>query len=160
MRYAGSIERMDLGEQNDQKSVVLVEIGAEGRHEDPVVLALPSTPIYEVAVLDPAVDLPRLRLDYPDAATALVNLHIRYTAGKDQLEEVLRDLDRLFPRWYSRDWEETGALRPPLVNSDPVSKGFGDTVRDYLGQELIQHDERERAAILAIAEDLLKDFEK
>jgi DNA repair protein SbcD/Mre11 len=159
VRYCGSIERMDLGEQGDQKGVVLVEIGAEGRNEDPVVLPMPSTAIYEVTVLNPAVDIPRLKLEYPNAATDLVNLHIRYTAGTDQLEEVLRDLDRIFPRWYARDWQETGALGAPLSGGESVSKSFGETVRDYLSQELIQHDENDRAAILTITDELLKDFE-
>jgi DNA repair protein SbcD/Mre11 len=159
VRYSGSIERMDLGEQGDQKGVVLVEIGADGRNEDPVVLPMPSTAIYEVTVLKPAVDLPRLKLEYPDAATDLVNLHIRYSAGTDQLEEVLRDLDRIFPRWYARDWQETGALGPELSGGESVAKSFGETVRDYLNQELIQHDENHRAAILNIADELLKDFD-
>ncbi len=74
-----------------------------------------------------------------------MNLHIRYTAGTDQLEEVLRELDRIFPRWYARDWQETGALGPTLASTEPgASKSFGETVRDYLGQELIQHSEAER----------------
>jgi exonuclease SbcD len=160
VRYCGSIERMDLGEQGDQKGVVLVAIGPDGRTGEPVVLPLPATPVYEVMVLNPAEDIPRLRQEYPDAANDLVNLHIRYTAGVDQLEEVLRDLDRIFPRWYARDWQETGALGPTLVGSDSgPNKSFAETVRDYLGQELIQHDEAERQAILAIADGLLKEME-
>lgn len=159
VRYSGSIERMDLGEQADQKGVVLVEIGADGRNEDPVVLPMPSTPIYEVSVLDPVVDIPRLRIEYPNAATDLVNLHIRYTAGKDQLEEVLRELDRIFPRWYARDWQETGALGPALSSAESISKSFAETVRDYLSQELVQHDENDRSAILKLADELLGDFE-
>lgn len=160
VRYSGSIEKMDLGEQADQKGVVIVEIGENGRNSEPVVLPLPSTPIYEVVVLEPADDLPRLKLEYPNAQNDLVNLQIRYTAGKDQLEDVLRDLERIFPRWYARDWKETGALGPTLVTEGGTAgKGFGETVRDYLGQELIQHDLTERDAILKIADELLKDME-
>jgi exonuclease SbcD len=159
VRYSGSIERMDLGEQGDRKGVVLVEIGEDGRNEEPVVLEMPSTPIYEVSVLDPATDIPRLMQEYPGAANDLVNLHIKYTAGSDQLEEVLRDLDRIFPRWYARDWQESGTLGQPIGGSENVSKSFADTVRDYLGQELIQHDENERAEILSIVDELLKDEE-
>jgi exonuclease SbcD len=160
VRYCGSIERMDLGEQGDQKGVVIVEIGPDGRKEEPVVLPMPSTPIYEVMVLNPAEDIPRLKLEYPDAKDDLVNLHIRYTAGTDQLEEVLRDLDRIFPRWYARDWQETGALGPTLAGTEGgQNKSFGETVRDYLSQELIQHDTTERQAILQIADGLLKEME-
>jgi DNA repair protein SbcD/Mre11 len=159
VRYSGSIEKMDLGEQADQKGVVIFDVGPEGRTEEPVVLPLPATPVYEVIVLEPSVDIPRLKLEYPDAKNDLVSFQIRYTAGKDQLEDVLRDLDRIFPRWYARDWKETGALGPTLVSEGAVGKGFGETVRDYLSQELIQHDVAERDAILKIADGLLKEME-
>ena len=160
VRYCGSIEKMDLGEQADAKGVVLVEIGPDGRAADPVVLPLPSTPIYEVVVRNPADDLPRLRGEYPEARTDLVNLHITYTAGVDQLEDVLKDLDGIFPRWYARDWQEAGSLGPTLATQEGLrAKGFGETVREYLGQELIQHPEAERDAIVALADGLLKDME-
>lgn len=158
-RYCGSIERMDLGEQADQKGVVLVDIGPDGRKDEPTILPLPATPVYEILVLEPSEDIPRLKLEYPDAQTDLVSLQIRYTAGKDQLEDVLRDLDRIFPRWYARDWKETGALGPTLVAEGTTGKGFGETVRDYLGQELIQHDPAERDAILKVVDGLLKEME-
>jgi len=160
VRYSGSIERMDLGEKGDQKGVVVVEIGADGRNGDPVVFPMPATPIYEVDVRNPVVDIPRLKMEYPDAQNDLVNLHIRYTAGTDQLEEVLRELDRIFPRWYARNWEETGAIGPSLADPEGTgSKSFAETVRDYLGQELIQHDENERQAILDIANGLLQGMD-
>ena len=160
VRYCGSIERMDLGEQADQKGVVIVEIGPDGRSGEPAVLPMPSSAIFEVMVLNPVEDIPRLKREYPDAASDLVNLHIRYTAGTDQLEEVLRELDRIFPRWYARDWKETGALGPTMVGSEGSgSKSFGETVRDYVGQELIQHDEAERDAMLNIVDGLLKEMD-
>jgi DNA repair protein SbcD/Mre11 len=160
VRYSGSIERMDLGEQGDRKGVVIVEIGPDGRNGDPEVLEMPATKIYELTVLDPAESIPRLKAEHPNAQTDLVNLHIRYTAGTDQLEQVLRDLDRIFPRWYAREWLETGAVGSTLVDLEGnASKNFGETVRDYLGQELIQHDPTERDAIMNIANGLLKEME-
>jgi exonuclease SbcD len=159
VRYCGSIERMDLGEQADQKGVVLFEIGPEGMRGEPCVLPLPATPIYEILVANPGEDLPRLKREHPDADDDLVNLQIRYTAGVDQLEEVLRELEKLFPRWYAREWKETGGLGPSLVPAESdTSKSFADTVRDYLRQELVQHDKAERLAILAIADGLLKEM--
>jgi len=160
VRYCGSIEKLDLGEQADHKGVVLVEIGPDGRAGDPVVLPLPSTPIYEVVVRTPAEDLPRLRRENPTPTTDLVNLHVTYTAGVDSLEDVLTELDALFPRWYARDWVESGSLGPSLAARDaPRTKGFGETVRDYLGQELVQHPEADRDAILKLADGLLKGME-
>jgi len=44
-----------------------------------------------------------------------VNLHVTYTAGVDSLENVLRKLEKVFPRWYLRDWTESGDLGPALT---------------------------------------------
>jgi exonuclease SbcD len=74
---------------------------------------------------------------------------------------VLRGLNEIFPRWYARDWVETGALGPSLAApDDPRSKGFRETVREYLEQELIQHDDADRGAILALADELLDDTDR
>lgn len=160
VRYSGSIERMDLGEQTDAKSAVLFEVTAAGRAGEPVLLPLPSTPVYELAVTDPPTDLPRLRAEFADASADLVNLHITYTAGRDNLEEVLRELETIFPRWYARDWTESGQLGPSIAGPDTArGKGFAETVRDYLTQELTNHDEADRTAILERAEELLKELE-
>ena len=151
---------MDLGEQADQKGVVLVEVGPNGREGEPIVLPLPSTPIYDMVVRNPAEDLPRLRREFPNSRHDLVNLHITYTSGVDQLEDLLKDLDSLFPRWYARDWKESGSLGPSLATLEGLrTKGFGETVREYLEQELIQHGDEERQAIIQIADELLKEME-
>lgn len=160
VRYCGSIERMDLGEQSDAKGVVLFEIGPDGLVGEPTTLHLPTTPIYEVSVLTPAEDLPRLRAEYPEAMQDLVNLHIRYTAGVDSLEEVLKELEQIFPRWYARDWVEAGALGPTLSADEPDrTKSFAETVRDYLRQELTNHADEDREALLAIADGLIEQCE-
>jgi exonuclease SbcD len=159
VRYSGSIERMDLGEQHDRKSAVLFEI-VDGKLADaPMTLPLDATPIYEVEVHDPQEELPRLRERYPDHESALVNLHVHYTAGVDSLEEVLRELEAVFPRWYSRDWTEGSALGPALtVGEAAPTKSFEDTVRDYLTAELTNHSEADRAAVLELAEGLLREM--
>jgi hypothetical protein len=139
---------------------VVFDVGPEGLTGAPVTLPLPSTPIYEVSVLTPAEDLPRLRAENPEASPDLVNLHIRYTAGVDSLEEVLLELEQIFPRWYARDWIETGALGPNLSADGPDhSKSFAETVRDYLRLELTNHADEDRDALLAIADDLIEKCE-
>ena len=159
VRYSGSIERLDLGERDDAKGTVLFELGPKGVVGEIVTLPVPSTAVYEVTVVDPSVDLPRLKAESPNAERDLVNLHVRYTAGRDNLEAVLRELDKIFPRWYARDWEETGRLIDGTLAEPEAdrTKGFAETVREYLGQELIQYPDADRDAILALAEDLLGD---
>jgi exonuclease SbcD len=158
VRYSGSIERMDLGEANDNKSVVVFEIGPDGRRGEPEVLPLESTPVRVVDVRDPRSELPLLASSYPDAERALVHVKLKYTAGVDSLDETLRELEKIFPRWYARDWKESGAPDGPLTLGEaPRGKSFEDTVRDYLKAELVNYEDAEREAVLARAEQLLRE---
>jgi exonuclease SbcD len=156
-RYSGSIERLDLGEQGDEKGAVLVEVGPDGRRGEPVWLPLEATPIYDLHIENPAAELPTLPDRYPDAERALVRYHVTYRAGTDNLEETLRQLDRIFPRWYDRDWTEAGALgdgRATLA-SPAQPRSFSEIVRDYLTAELAEHADRE--VLLELAEELLTE---
>lgn len=160
VRYCGSIETMDLGEANDTKGVVLIELDEHGKRVSLEVLPLPSTKVYEISILDPTDDLPRIRDEYFGAECDLVNLHIHYTAGEHNLEEILAELEDIFPRWYARDWHESGALGPSLASGEAErSKSFSQIVRDYLNDELIQHSDAERDAILALADELIAEVE-
>lgn len=160
VRYSSSIDRLDLGERKDQKGVVLFDIGPNGREGEPEFLPLPATPIYTIDIQDPAEELPKLRDDFPNAENDLVNLQFTYTAGKDNLEEILKQLEDIFPRWYVRNWTETSALGPTLTVGEPGhGKSFEETVRGYLDQELTNHTEEERQAVVELMEELLKaDF--
>jgi DNA repair protein SbcD/Mre11 len=159
IRYSGSIERMDLGESADEKSVVVFDVGANGLQGRPRLLPLDATPIYEIDIRTPEVDLPILRERYPDAATDLVNLHVTYTAGVDSLEEVLREAAEIFPRYYVRDWTESGALGPALMPGEASShgKGFEETVREYVKCELMNYTDAEQAEILGRLDNLLAE---
>jgi exonuclease SbcD len=158
IRYSGSIERLDLGESNDDKGVVLVDVGPKGRQADPTILPLDATPIYVVQVTSPRAQMPALRVQYASAQRDLVRIECTYTAGVDNREETLRDLDAIFPRWYERHMVETNALTGTLVSGEAArTKSFEDTVRDYLSQELMNHPDNVRATVLARAEALLRE---
>lgn len=160
VRYSSSIERLDLGEQNDSKGVVVFDIGPEGLVGEPITLPLDATPIYELAINSPKDQLPTLSERFPDAARDLVNLHITYTAGDDNLEEILRELEDVFPRWYARDWHESGTLGATITTGEALrSKSFEDTVRDYVIAELQNHDDTERQELLDRLERLLQTTE-
>jgi len=160
IRYSGSIEKMDLGESTDEKSVVVVEVGPEGRRGEPVVLPLESTPVYEVSIGIPAAELPTLAVRYPDSAKALVRIRCMYQAGVDNLPELQRELERAFPRWYDREFTEASALTGHLTVGEPSrARSFEDTVRDYLRQELTNHDEEIQQAVLGRAEELMKEVQ-
>jgi exonuclease SbcD len=161
VRYCGSIERLDLGEKDDQKGVVLCDIGPEGLRGEPEVLPLEATPIYEIEIHSPADDVPALRERYPDAQKDLVRIVCTYTAGVDNREEILRELNAIFPRWYDRDIRERNALDKITLVGGPAgpAKSFEQTVRDYLQQELTNHPEDFRAAVLARAEELMREVQ-
>jgi exonuclease SbcD len=156
-RYSGSIERMDLGEKGDEKGVVLFDIGPDGLIGEPWTVPLPSTPIYEVTISNPAVELPALRAMYPDAARHLVKVRCTYTAGRESREEVVRELDALFPRWYDREITEASALGPSLVTEPSRGLGLEETVREYVKRELVTHDDAVQEAVLARLEALLRE---
>jgi exonuclease SbcD len=161
VRYSGSIERLDLGERQDQKGVVLLDVGPKGLEGEPRFLPLHATPIYAVELHSPLrAELTRLREEFPDAQKDLVQIEFQYAAGVDNLEETLRQLEEIFPRWYSRHWTEASALGPALaLDADQRGKSFEDSVRDYLKQELANHSEDERDAVLSRAEALLREIE-
>jgi DNA repair protein SbcD/Mre11 len=159
VRYSGSIERLDLGERFDDKSVTLFNLGADGKAHDLETRPLPSTPMYDLEIFSPQDELPALKANYPEAERALVRYHLHYRAGEDNLHEILNELDRVFPRWYQRGWTEASELGPALNLSregvGPLS--FRDTVIDYLKGELANHDEDECASVVSLAEELIAE---
>lgn len=159
VRYCGSIERLDLGESGSEKGVVSVDIGPQGRRGDPVWLPLEARPIYEVIINHPVEEIPRLRQRYPDADQALVRYHVNYRAGTDILNDVLAQLETIFPYWYDRTWAEVGAL--PQWNEPsgprPAGASFRDTVLGYLDERLAEH--RDREELLRLAEALVTEEE-
>ncbi len=160
VRYCGSIEKLDLGERNDAKSVTVFELTAQGLAGTPELLPLPSTPIYEVTILDPDVDMPRLRAEQHETQTDLVNIRLHYTAGQHQLDALLKELEEIFPRWYVRDWQEATALRDSLQGTElNPQANFAETVREYLNQELANHADEEREPLLKLAEELIAQCE-
>jgi exonuclease SbcD len=159
VRYCGSIERLDLGESADQKGVVVFDVGPEGLRGEPQTLPLEATPVYEVHISQPKLEMPYLREQHPDAANHLVRIKCTYTAGVDNREEMLRQLEEIFPRWYDRQITEAGELDEPFHIGEHRPKSFEETVRDYLQQELINHPEDQRNAVLARAEALMREVQ-
>jgi exonuclease SbcD len=157
VRYSGSLDRLDLGEQLDAKGCVVLELGPKELVGEPSILPLSATPVYPVIVVDPELDLPRLREEHSDAASDLVNLTLRYDAARHRLEDLLAESAAIFPRWYQRDWKDTSELGPTLspAESPERTKGFAETVREYVTQELIQHAPEVRDNLLARLDDLL-----
>jgi DNA repair protein SbcD/Mre11 len=156
LRYSGSIERLDLGEADDEKSVTLFELDRDGLAGAPRSLPLEATAFYDVRIDDPNEQLPRLRERYPDAGSALVRYRLTWKAGEHDRDAILRELDTVFPRWYDRDVVEAGAearashaASLPAAALDPAH-----LVRHFLEREL--DGDADRDELLQLAEALLE----
>lgn len=147
VRYAGSPERLDAGERDDEKSCVLVEIGPEGRRGEPELLPLSATTFYNVSI-EGLQGMPGLTDCYPEHETALVALRLTYHPGVDNPMAILAALGQLFPRCYKKEVVPLGEeLVVGRVESDP--RDLGGTVRSYLEAHLEPGTERERLLNLA-----------
>ena len=156
VRYSGSIERLDLGEADDAKSVVVFELDRTGLCGEPRLVPLESTPLYDITIDDPHEQIPRLRERYPDAERALVRYRLTWKAGEHDRDELLRELETIFPRWYERDIIEAGAQARastaaslPDAMLDPAA-----TVRHFLEREL--EGDADKGDLVALAEALLE----
>jgi DNA repair protein SbcD/Mre11 len=156
IRYSGSIERLDAGEKEDDKGVVLVEIGANGRSEDPVTLPLNATPIYQIEIRDPEADIARLRdrTLYPEPERALVKYHLIYKPGEHNREAICQEIERLFPRCCDRKIETIGAISTSTSAIDLTNRQDASSATlQYLQNHLADHPDRD--AILSLYETLL-----
>jgi exonuclease SbcD len=164
VRYSGSIERLNFDERDDAKQVVLVEIDERGLRTEPVSLPLEASPFLDVIVREPAAELPRWEAEFPRGTPALVRCQVVYRAGTDDLDEIHRRLDALFPRCYVRVIAEEGRASSPSATAQAADdarrvpqlrRGFRVTVMGYLQRRLAEHPDAE--AILAAADGLIAE---
>jgi DNA repair protein SbcD/Mre11 len=152
VRYSGSLDRLDFSERADEKGVVLVEIGPEGRRGDPRWLPLPATPMYCLSLTNPDQELPGLT-DLPDRDRALAKIEVTYQPGDDRRQIAAR-LESLFPRCC--DLQCRPASAPPApAPSVGAACGFADVVLGYLGGRLPRDGDRDD--LLRLAEEYAKD---
>ncbi len=158
VRYSGSIERLDLAEQHDDKSAVLVEIGDRGRLGEPALLPLSATPIYKLEIHDPDTELEGLAERYPQAQRALTYYRVHYQPGRHNREEIRRQMERVFPpqRSCQREIVPVAESLPEAAGSVALpdrERNVADTVRGYLQEQLQAHKDRQE--ILGLLEQLL-----
>jgi exonuclease SbcD len=156
MRYAGSIERMDANESDDQKSVVFLEIADNRRVGEPEILPLNSTPIYHVEITDPDAQIPRLAELHQDADHALVKYTLYWQPGRHNKDELCRTLNSIFKRCYARDFVEVGRGDAGTTGftTQPIENVVGN-VNEYLKIHLAAHPQG--TEIKALADELLAE---
>lgn len=153
IRYAGSIERLDRAERDDQKSVVLLDV-VRGARERPAVLPLSATPMGCCVVREPEQDIKALSARYPDPQT-LLYYALDLPPERDQ-EAVHRDIGQKFPNAIREDLVDApGRIAPPSaagVDPDGAATGLSARLRDvrgttteYLERELSDYPHKDRA---------------
>lgn len=154
VRYAGSVERLNFGEAEDMKCVVLLEIDSNGLVGKVQTLPLPATPFYRIELTDPQVQIPLLRQQYPDAEQALVSYTLYWRPGTDDRDGLCQQVQAIFPRWYERTLKAVGseAGTGAAVSMQKLEDVAGN-VRDYFASSLGKHSEA--AEIMALVEELL-----
>jgi DNA repair exonuclease SbcCD nuclease subunit len=156
VRYCGSIERFDAGEQNDDKQVVLFEVGPSGLIVPPQELPLDSTPIRHVEITDPERDIPRLAELCPNADRALVKYTLHWDPHLHNRDDLCRDIERHFPRWYDREFRIIGAdAQAERAWTAERMQDVTTTVRAYLEERLAGNARRDE--LLALADQLLAE---
>ena len=153
IRYCGSLERMDRGEMDDRKMVLLADVGREGLR-DLAELPLDATPFAHVTAASEE-DLERAARELPEPERTLVSLSL--DVSHDQpVGPLLARARSLFPRlWAPPDIRLLGPVAaspsaPPIDRRDVAG-----TVRSYLREALA--DDPERDELLRLAEDLLAE---
>ena len=173
IRYCGSVERLDAGEAEDIKSVVVVDVGPAGRIGAPRVLPLGcDSPFLRLTLgtaegANPEIELAKLEKQYADQAVSereryLVQYTLHYRYGHDRLDELIGRLRTLFPRIYYYHLNqvrlgEDGSIRPGLeeIRLEDVNKN----VLDYV-EHAVQTSDPDREEILAAVRSLLGSSEE
>lgn len=156
IRYCGSLERMDRGEQYDAKQALLIDVGKTGLH-GVTELPLRATPFAHFTASSEA-DLQSCADGLPERDHALVSL--TFNLRREQSLMALQTKAReLFPRWYGPPdvhWlgDPIAATRPALEMNE---RDVAGTVRAYLEQTL--GDDPDRDVLLSLAEGLLAEEE-
>jgi exonuclease SbcD len=150
IRYCGSLERMDRGEADDRKIVLLADVGREGLR-DVAELPLNATPFAHVSAASEA-DLERAANELLEPERTLVSLSLDLSPD-EPVGPLLARARALFPRLWAppeiRLLETARPPAPPAIDRRDVA----GTVRSYLQDAL--KDDPDRDELLRLAEELL-----
>ncbi len=160
VRYPGPLDRLDFGERNDDRGVVVLRVGKKHGPEcrtPPEWIPIAATPMYLVAVAD-TDDIDGLPAKYPDCAEAIVKITVALRPNGPSRDEVMQRLRKHFPRFAEIVFERPEKIgveaARPSVRSDA---DYRETVRNYLKKRTV--DRSDGAALLELAETFLTPAE-
>jgi exonuclease SbcD len=150
--YSGSLDRLSFHERDDDKGVVLVELGSTGLTRDPEPLPLAATPMYKLVISDPAAELPGLATRVPNPEAALVHVTVSHLPGGPTCDEITRAIRSTFPRHTKIDWIKPDGTSGVQSHGIKPAADYRATVREFLAREVPETD-TDKKALLDLAEN-------
>lgn len=152
--YAGSLDRLHFDERDDEKGVVLVELGPGGLARDPEPISLPATPMHKVLISDPAAELPGLEALVPDPTAALVHVTVSNVPGGPTREEIIRAVRAAFPRHADIVWvKPEGTAGGGRGLGIKPAADYRATVREFLARsDVLPDTDADKKALLDLVE--------
>ena len=115
VRYPGSLDRLHFDERDDEKGVVLLDLGPTGLNQEPAWIPIAPTPMLDVHVAD-AAELCSIPERYPDRERAIARIRVTHGPAGPSRHEISLQLRALFPRHSEITWlrpEAPGWSREP-----------------------------------------------
>jgi exonuclease SbcD len=149
IQYAGSLDRLDFGEDHNYHGVTLLEV-AGGQSVEPIRIPLPCTPFHTISLQQPDLELASLAERYPDGNQAIVRFQLAPSSNGMSRDEIGRHLKKLFPRWHELKWLDAEISKQSASVDLESRVSFGDTVKTYLEAQLKDHPQK--ALLLELAQ--------
>jgi exonuclease SbcD len=150
IRYSGSLDRMDFGDEDSMKEVVLVDIGPDGRRSV-VPIHIEPTPLVTATISDPAAAAEQIAAQVSDPAATVVRVVVESGAADagTAVDIAIRDT---LPNVSAVEWPSPGPADGPTLRAVPV----GGSVRERVLNYLTDHTSAEyRDELLALAATFL-----
>jgi DNA repair exonuclease SbcCD nuclease subunit len=147
IRYAGSLDRMDFGDTDPAKGVVLVDIGPDGRR---AVVPIPIEPsrLEVVTITNAANAAEEIAAQVPDPDTAVVRVVVE-PAAADAGTNVDLAIRNAIPNVAEIEWQSPAITDGPVTRTVPLGNSVRQRVVDYLARLLA--DDPQRDGLLALA---------
>ncbi len=149
--YSGSIDRLNWGEKDDNKAVLLVDVPQNG---PATVTPFPiqATPFYDLSLK--SADLDTLMSRYPDLDRAFVHVHLECQVGDDPVA-LQRQVRELCPRCLEVQLTGEGLSSPIAANLPANPRDYATTVLEHLRQ--VYADDPDLPELEKRTNDLLRE---
>jgi exonuclease SbcD len=148
VRYSGSLDRMDFGERDEAKGVVIVDLGPDGRTCDPVFVPIEPTRLVDATITCAETAAEELAAQVPDPAAAVVRVTVEPAAAATGASVDLT-IQATLANVSNVEWRPPAAAGDAAVGPLP-SGSVRERVLNYLASR-VAADDPQRADLLALA---------